>query len=303
MQWALYASGARTLEAIRDHSEQEILAREWPELAGLLPSDLRFERLYYGQELCERLIPSAREVHHARRVARERGWQLSLVTYAPSDAALDGWIAVLDAIRSGGGAEDGFEDGFQHGFEDGFEIVVNDFGLLVACREHVGDAPIVLGRHMKRMLKDHRLPAATPQVEWDREEIALLKDRGVSRVELDLTPSGLPEVKDLPFPASAYLPCGCMATGRACMSGSLRLPSERKFRPAAPCGRECRAVSFDLEDPAGPRDADAAPVRLFLRGNTVFFVPSPRVLEDSLRTLGARGFDRAVLQVGPPIGG
>ncbi|MCC7385826.1 MAG: hypothetical protein IT384_28515 [Deltaproteobacteria bacterium] len=291
MQWALYASGARTLQAIRDRSEQEILAREWPELAGLLPPDLRFERLYYGQELCERLIPSAREVIHARRFARERGWQLSLVTYAPSNAALDGWIAVLDAIRLDGAAE------------DGFEIVVNDFGLLVACRQHVGDAPLVLGRHMKRMLKDHRLPAAAPQVEWDREEIALLKDQGASRVELDLTPSGLPQVKGLSLPASAYLPCGCMATGRACMSGSLRLPSEHKFRPGAPCARECQAVSFDLEDPGGPRDPSAAPVRLFLRGNTVFFVPSPRVLEDSLRSLGARGFDRAVLQVGPPIGG
>lgn len=290
VEWALYVSGQGALDRLRERSPPDLLVGEWPELEGLLPPDLRLDRLYYGQELCERLVPSAREIRDARAMARACGWRFSVVTYAPSDDALDRWITALDAIREDSASE------------DGLEIVVNDFGLLVACRVHLDHARIVLGRHMKRMLKDHRLPDHLPEVSWHQAELELLGRSGASRFELDLTPGGLADVNGAPLPVSAYLPCGYLATGRVCMSGSRQLRAEDKFRPGVPCARECRTIAFDLEDPVAPRDVGVGP-RLFMRGNTVFFVPPRGVLAASLETVGERGYDRAVLQLGPPLGG
>jgi hypothetical protein len=217
---------------------------------------VRFSRLYFGNEFCERLIPGAADLHRAAAAAAARGLGLTLLTPYVTDAGIERLRPALDllAAQPAGG---------------GVEVVANDWGLVHLLRRDYPGLRLVLGRLMNRMLRDprvtHYLASAPAPAEAHRalrqSGVAapafrrFLARLGIERVEFDHPPQGLDmDFRQLGLAASLYLPYGYIATGRVCMIGSLHLPAAEKFDVESICRRECHHYTFSFEYSNSPYD-------------------------------------------------
>lgn len=299
---ALYVTETTSLPSLLLRTPGEIFAESWPERASTASAmnGLRFKRIYFGNELCARLMPSLTEVKHALDAARSMDWGFTLCTHTATDAALDAWSGLISNLLE-----------FTKNTDD-LEIVVNDFGLLRLLAKSQRDARLVLGRHMKRGLRDYRVASDPAPLAWTSEELDLFRAFDVVRVDLDTPPLGLSALHArTPLPAALHFPCGWSATGRICMTGSLAATPEAKFLPDIACRRECRHLSFELIPPdttarvSALRSFPLTPadtgLSVFQKGTTVFYLPSQQALERTLGSIEGSSIDRIVLQPGLPI--
>ncbi|MBF0386581.1 MAG: hypothetical protein HQL20_01840 [Candidatus Omnitrophica bacterium] len=185
-----------------------------------------YQRIYFGDEFCEELFPSAGDIRSVLRWCAGKGLAVSVVTPFCSEARFD---RICRAVT---------------GMPAGVELVCNDPGLLArAGREPGRRGSLVLGRLMLRSKRDPRLGtlAASEDV---RRALAvsclddpafqrLLLSYGVKRVELDNSFQGylfnlIPQLR-----AALHWPYVYLTATTECL-----------FRPAlrkTGCGRECRS--------------------------------------------------------------
>ena len=119
-----------------------------------------YTRLYYGNEFCQRLLPSVSEVKMAVGLARARKVDFSLVTPYVTDAGLER-LRKLFSFLSGTGIP--------------IEIIINDWGVLwTVVRDYPRLKP-VLGRLLtkqKRCPTIPRLLRRRPRVVCSRDPAA-----------------------------------------------------------------------------------------------------------------------------------
>jgi len=242
-----------------------------------------YDRLYYGCEFCERLIPSQARLERALAFADEHDMDFTFV----SPFVTDEGVAKLEPLlkwlsKSCAGAE----------------VVVNDWGVLNLVAEGGLDLEPVLGRLLTKQKRGPRLMRVVERVpdemiqhfQRSNVDVPVLRDflasKGVHRVELDNLPQGL--ARDPAVPASLYYPYLYVSTTRLCLSNSCDHRT-RSLREIFPCGHECQTYTFNLTH----KDM---PVQLLLRGNTHFYVNDE--LPDNLAELG---IDRLVFEPDIPL--
>lgn len=259
-----------------------------------------WRRLYWGNEFCETLIPTAGEARRLAGLARERGLPWTLVTPYLSDEGLDRMQRLLEELP---------EDCLPA------EAVVNDWGLLRWLRREFPPVSPVLGRLMNKMIRDPRVaphydrPGAPPEAMRALRGFSLLaadygsflEEAGVGRVEVDNPPQGLEvDFRELGFRGSLYLPFGFVTSGRLCLPGSLDRPREHKFSLLGTCGRECRRVALELRNTRSPYAGERG-LTLYQRGNTVFYLQTPEAVGRALEESLGHGVDRVVWQPAMPF--
>ncbi len=231
-----------------------------------------FSRVYFGEDLCEALLPSPRELAEARVVSDGEGLGFTLVTPMGTDGMVHRVVELLDVLEGDSVAN---------------EVVANDYGTLKLLSERPGLVGI-FGRILNKQARDPRvargkggdLGALSPPM------LALLRSRGVRRVELDNTLPGAPGVAQEGLRVSLYTPYAVLTLTRMCA-----------FNRADPAGTghtvelvgRCRRHCLD----AGRYTLRHAglDVPLLLRGNALLY----RV--DTLPVdLGALGIDRLIVQ-------
>ncbi len=294
---------------------------------GDLPGADRIDRLHFGVEFCEHLLPSSEDVSAAAAFAEARGWGFTLLTPYGTDRMVDAVCAlVADAPRP-------------------LEVVVNDWGVLHRLRGL--DVEITVGRGLNRMIRDPRVPDVGPEHlggdappdSWRRSSAdsstfrALLETLGVARVETDVPLQGPPP----PPPADAlrttlHLPWGMVASGRICLVNALGKPPSVRLTAPMACNAPCRKYTIELRAPwsrreegdavptvkAGqilplsrllnrrrtelpPADEDPAP-RFFQKGNTHFYRLGPGAITEAWSWAeAAPGVDRVVLEPDLPM--
>ena len=243
----------------------------------------QFDRLYYGCEFCERLIPTQAQLEHALAFASERGMQFTFV----SPFVTDRGAAELKPLLRWLAAE-----------RPDTEVVVNDWGMLhVVAEEGLALEP-VLGRLLTKQKRGPRLMRVLDQVppgmvEHFRQsnvDVPVLREflraKGIRRVELDNLLQGI--ARDPAMPASLYYPYLYVSTTRLCLTNSCDHRT-RSLREIFPCGKECQTYTFHMTH----KDM---PVELLLRGNTQFYVNAE--LPDDLDALG---IDRLVFEPEIPL--
>ncbi len=254
-----------------------------PKLQALDALDEPYDRLYFGCEFCERLLPDRAKLERALEFARGRGMAFTFVTPYVTDAGADKLVELLPWLA------DQAPDA---------EIVVNDWGVLHFLSSRGLPFSIALGRLLTKQkrgprllrLKD-KLPAKAFE-HFKRSNVdvprlkAFLQSLGVRRYELDNLPQGI--ARDPSMPASLYYPYLYVTTTRLCLTNSCDR-RERPLREIFPCGRECQKFTFTLTH----KDM---PVELLLRGNTQFYVNDR--LPDNLEELGV---DRLVFEPDLPL--
>jgi hypothetical protein len=237
-------------------------------LDSLILSERGAARVYLGNEFCENLIPSRRELLRALGRLEERRLDASLATPMPSDCGIERVARLCEVLPAG------------------TEVIVNDWGVLRFLRMRFPDLVPVAGRLLARQMKDPRLDSS----EWSRlvphglfsaSRIALLLELGFQRMEIDLPPHFVPDAIDARgLRLTVHAPYGYCSKGRICRIGSRSLPAAQKFASGHPCQRECLKYVARMERPSPA----GAGLRTFQRGNTLFYRYSEEMAR-SLRTL------------------
>jgi hypothetical protein len=259
----------------------------WPALIDLGDAGLEdltggrgVSRIYFGNEFCERLLPSQAVADSVAKLVNGAGLAFSLATPTLSDDGLDAMRALLASLPAGS------------------EVSVNDWGLMRAVRRDFPGLRMSAGRLLCKMLKEPRAPSA----EW--MELGghgfmspgfevLLARLNVDRVEIDLAP--FVRIDDLRAPATAvsvYVPFGFATTGRICRIGSVHQPVARKFSAGHNCARECLTYLTEMEP---QRETSSSEMRPFQRGNTVFYRHTPAMSAVLAGALAAGMADRIIV--------
>jgi len=271
----------------------------------------RYSRIYFGNEFCQRMIPSRRDLQQALRFTRKKGLDLSFVTPYVTNQGLRKLKNLFDLLSSTGLSG---------------EVIVNDWGVLnLLSRNYPGLSPVLgrlltkqkrgprLERLLKRdgrprLIRDPHSPKTNYLVFQKRLPLDLdyyykgsnaasvglihnyLIEHGVNRIELDNTVQGLSlQLPQGEISASLYLPYIYIATTFFCPSAGCD-QKKKSLLKIRPCTKQCQKYIFKLRHKSIPKT-------LFLKGNTVFYKHSrlPR------RRLEEIGINRLVYQPEIPV--
>jgi hypothetical protein len=195
-------------------------------LESLVLGESGATRVYLGNEFCENLILSRRELLGALSLLEEIGLHASLVTPMVADRGMAKLAPLFSVLAPG------------------TEVIVNDWGVLRHLRMRFPELVPVAGRLLARQMKDPRLDST----EWSRLVphglfspfwVELLLDLGIRRMEIDLAPHFDAEtVRCSGLSLTVHAPYGYCSKGRICRIGSDRFlfPRPRSSRPATDAG-------------------------------------------------------------------
>lgn len=219
--------------------------------------------LYFGSEFCEDRLPELDEADGFCALARDLGWEATLLTPLATTAALQRVRLLLDALVARGWQP---------------AVVFNDWGVLGLLREHHPQLPRRAGRLMNRSLRDPRAYRDAPDGNATHEGARFarlrrfLADAGVAALETDADLEGgfLGDGGD-GLARALHLPYTFAASGRNCPLKALLYRDEGGFTKAIGdgCTAPCRG------GPIAAQRADT-PLPHWRAGNTVFYeVPPP----------------------------
>ncbi len=217
-----------------------------------------FTRLYFGQEFCERLIPSKEDLEEVLRFAGDGGLAFTIVTPFLTEQYLHRWKETVKMV---------------HERIPDAETIINDWGFLRIIRKELPPHPYLLGRLLCKQKRGPQIlrildkvpPTMLDHFRRSTSDVPItrdfLKTLGIRRIELDNLLQGLERDNDIP--GSLYYPFGYITTTRLCLSNSCTNRKE-SLRAIFPCGKECQRLSFTLTH----KDM---PVPVYLAGNAQFY--------------------------------
>lgn len=203
------------------------------------PLDLRhwnsrhYTRIYFGTEICDRLLPTKSQLKHVLCFCKENNLDFSLVTPYCTNSTLKKIEPLLDCLQKN------------------TEVVFNDFGLLKPIKTRQLNP--VLGRLLVSVARDPRIPTDNKDFNSyyktsniQRPLLTFLQNKKILRIELDNIKQGY----DLPFQIkthlSLYTPYVYSAITRKCIFSNLA-QSNAFFQVSPPCHRECEKETLKVE--------------------------------------------------------
>ena len=285
IEWAVSFTEVERLVGFAE--ERAAAGSDWPERLGLewtgrsaLPGGRRLTRIHFGNEFCQRLLPSPTVLDTALQAARAAGLGFGFVLPVLTDEGLEKADRLLQRLP------------------EGTEVSVNDWGLMRRLARDFPRLKPAAGRLLCKMLKEPRAPSAaylqlggrgfmTPGFE------RLLERFGVDRLEIDVPPFA--RGPDLSAPRgrlAVHAPFGFVTTGRICRIGNLRRPLPHKFAAGHTCARECLDYWCELSP---GRAAAEANMSIFQSGNTIFYRHTPAMAEALAAAIAAGSIDRLVI--------
>ena len=271
-----------------------------------------YSRLYFGNEFCERLIPSPASVEEAVAYVKKHKLELSLVTPYITNDGLEKIEALFALLKKKGIS---------------CEIVFNDWGTLNLIGQRFPFFKPVLGRLLTKQKRGptvirllqrkrkryvmhdlRRNPSSTHIIIEKKLPLSLdpyykganaasvpiihqfLLSQGISRIELDNTQQGLLlELARGKISASVYFPYVYISTTFFCPSAGC--DAERKsFLKNKPCSRQCHRYIFTLRNRSFHKV-------IFLKGNMHFY----KNYKISYKALAKIGVNRVVYEPRLPV--
>jgi len=288
--------------------EQAVLINKTPNLKYL---NKKYSRIYFGNEFCERMIPSLVSLEEVVAYVKKYKLDLSLVTpYVTNDG-----LAKLETL---------FELLKKKSIS--CEVIFNDWGILNLINHRYPNFKPVLGRLLtkqkrgptiirmlqrrsrKFVMQDPKSPNSRYIVIEKELPLSLdsyfkgsnaasvpiiqqfLLNQRISRIELDNTQQGL--LLELPrgkISASVYFPYVYISTTFFCPSAGCDTKN-KSFLKIKPCNRQCQRYIFTLRNQSFQKV-------IFLKGNTHFY----KNFRISYNALAKIGVDRIVYEPELPI--
>lgn len=245
----------------------------------------KFTRIYFGNEFCQTLLPSKKELEHVLSFVKKNKLNFTLVTPYVTDYGLIKLDALFEFIKNNTKID--------------IEVVINDFGVLSLINEEYSEFVPILGRLLSKQKKGPRilnikdkLPAeAWEHFQSSNVEIPVLQEflieKKVKRIELDNLLQGI-KIKLKKIKGSLYYPYANITTTRLCLINGCDQGIKKELS-ITPCKKECQKYSFELRN-------NDMPVVILLNGNSQFFKNDklPYNLEEM-------GIDRLIFEPEVPI--
>ncbi len=210
----------------------------------------KFKRIYFGNEFCQNLIPTPKEVKIALDFATKRNLRFSLLTCQVNDCFLEKTVKNFSLLRMGD------------------EIILNDWGILNVVKKRFKHLlpNCILGKfitnNINLTISDSR---------------KFLKERGffggsLKRLEMEagaladqwsLNPDKTKRIfRD--FKVSVYYPYSFFAATRLCpIAYCDKVIKPKNYRSEFKCQKECQKYTFSAKHPTKNVD-------FILKGNTWF---------------------------------
>ncbi|MBS7640279.1 hypothetical protein KEJ12_01320 [Candidatus Bathyarchaeota archaeon] len=231
-------------------------------IENILRIDTKFyQRIYFGQEFCERLLPSPEDLKRAIDFARENKLQFTLITPYVTNRGLRELRYLLDLIAS---------ETPQN------EVVFNDYGVLRMLKRRYPELKPVMGRLLNKMKRDPRILFIASMLPIDAIRYFrglsidnpiyrdFLIQNNITRIELDNVFQGFDiNLSISGISASIYVPYAYVTTTRACLAINCDVYGMEDIVGIFPCKRECQKYTFYLK-------SSAMPTILIRKGNTIF---------------------------------
>ncbi|MFQ6103639.1 MAG: hypothetical protein ACE5OP_05020 [Candidatus Glassbacteria bacterium] len=234
MEWALFIKRPEEFKCIDEHFStwQKV---DHPDTGFPYPvSEVSFSRTYFGNEFCERTIPSLNELENCLFTSLERGLSFTFVTPHVTDQYIEALSSCFDLL-----AHDA----------EGTEVVVNDWGVLRLLRKNHIELTPVLGRILNRSHRGFERSNASNLTYFPYRRF--LSNYGVRRVEFDcpiqVTRIGLEKTG---LSGSLYLPFDCCVTGGAHLTGESSMQKAEHVRRCEECYRQCQDLARELSSTA-----------------------------------------------------
>jgi hypothetical protein len=186
-----------------------------------------FERLYLGDEFCHHLIPTLPDLETALAWCAERRIPLTLATPPVTDEGIQDLRPLLARLQG----------------EADAEVVANDWGTLRLLQRDYPGLKRVLGRTLRRQIKDPRAEAASATAAMTDGYAALLNQLGVAMISADRLPDG-----PTALPLAMHVPYEFVTSGRICSISGVPFPDPKKFLVDFSCPKPCRDFYLDLKD-------------------------------------------------------
>ena len=223
------------------------------------PNDLSgrpISGIQFGNEFCERLLPTQRDVSRITDWCQSRNLTFSFATPMLADKGIAQLAKLLGLLPAQ------------------CEVVCNDFGVLRLVTQGFHGLQPVAGRQLCKMIKDPRLPSA----DWAKAIppglqsslfVRMLHRFNISSLETDVRPfADTTDFEPNGLDLSVHIPFGYTLKGRICRPGSLHLSKQKKFTPGHSCQKECLSYFGKME-----RTGKQSPheLKAFTRGNSIFY--------------------------------
>lgn len=244
-----------------------------------------YSRLYFGNEFCSHLIPSAAELETVIDFVESKKRLLSFVTGYANNGDIKKYTTLFKIIEKRG---------------INAEIIINDWGVFELTSDFSMKA--VLGRLLCRQKKGRRVLNVFDRLPKEAKErfqnaalnanfVNFLIKNNIERVEIDNLLQGvfLNGIKRR-LSVSLYTPYGYIATTRLCPSSAANQKIMAPLVIPASCDKDCsRTEYFTLSHREMRGD-------LILKGNTIFYK-----CENMNLICQDRRVDRIVFQPKAPI--
>jgi SAM-dependent methyltransferase len=224
-----------------------------------------FDRIYFGSEFCEFLLPTVEQIAEITSFASREGVRFTFVTPPCTERALAEAIQLIEMLP------------------DDAEVVFSDWGLLEAIL--AAKKTPVHGRLLCNAKKDPRLGHSQAEPEYatghniQSAYQKMLIGNNVTRVELDNVFQGLIINPENRMKFSLYYPFVPCTMTRKCYFANMAAGNV-KFRPITECAIHCRGKNIALANSGE---------KLYVKGNAQYYVNSTLPAET-----GALGIDRYV---------
>lgn len=227
-----------------------------PAWRAVLP-DGPIAALYFGTEFCEDRLPEFAQAKDFCDLARDRGWEPTLLTPIVTPNGLRVVSRLLGSLAGAGCAP---------------AVVFNDWGVLGLLRERHPNLGRRAGRLMNRTLRDPRAyrdaPLGSQRHDSPRFERLrrLLADLGVAALESDVDLEGGYLGDGERLGRALHVPYTFAASGRACPLKARRYAEGGGFAKALadPCPAPCRGKPLAVR-------RDDTPLAHWRGGNTLFY--------------------------------
>lgn len=278
MELCVFISDIRHLEHLTE--TLEIAAKPSPDYLEIMDSDLKvnqtsltrlkkyfqvemgklysddIERIYFGAETCEYLIPTLSDVQKALKYCQENEYGFTLVTPYGGPRAMQKIRELLQFLSD----------------KEDIEIVVNDFGALHMVIEEFKNLKPVIGRLLIKMKRDPRFSISgydiananlknISRVEGNQSEALqnssfenelvqhFLAENNVSRLGVDSVPQGFNKkiIKKWKLPVDIYWPWTYITSGRNCTIAAHTDASRAYHLTEKPCQKQCKMYEFRFE--------------------------------------------------------
>ncbi|MDH3378170.1 MAG: hypothetical protein OEQ39_14595 [Gammaproteobacteria bacterium] len=243
---------------------------------------LHISHIRLGNEFCERLLPTRRQIEKAAALADQYDVSFALVTPNLTDQGLKRLQHVMSAVPAAS------------------EIIVNDWGVADMLVQLYPALSLTAGRLLCKHLKEPRIaePTVDPVVDWPVKSAhfrELLASFGINRVEVDLAPhTSMPTAKADGVKLTLHLHNGYTAKSHVCKIGSIKQPTARKFTPEHNCQRECLRYVTSVSRMIYPSRNDLG---VFQRGNTWFYNYTERMNASIAEAIRNTVVDRTVVML------